>query len=270
MGLVRIELTTSALSVLRSNRLSYSPRRPGWRTFEATPTPFSPCHTAAWLIRWPASTPPTMRARRPRDRRSPGGCHPRRTTAGSGPPAWPSRRRRRWGTGLAPLASTALLGSCHGRSTCTLTKTTRDAPPRIAIMLSKSVSVMGPFVPSPTMTSPPSWPSAFSVLQDRFTLGPLPADRGVHVDAGNRRLERVLVVEHHGVADGRHLAGIESRAGWTGRRRGGRRSGGRGRGRGVVGRTPPRGGATESKSRRSPARRRWRRPPGRRRSRRQP
>src|SRR6202041_667345 len=41
VGLVRIELTTSALSVLRSNRLSYSPRCPGWRTFEATPPPLS-------------------------------------------------------------------------------------------------------------------------------------------------------------------------------------------------------------------------------------
>ena len=67
----------------------------------------------------------------------------------------------------APLARTALFGSCHGRSTCTLTKTTRDAPPRIAIMLSKSVSVIGPLVPSADddvraeLAAPPSG------LQDR-------------------------------------------------------------------------------------------------------
>ena len=30
-------------------------------------------------------------------------------------------------------------------------------------MSSKSVSVIGPLVPSPTITSPPSWPSSFKV-----------------------------------------------------------------------------------------------------------
>ena len=40
VGLVRIELTTSALSVLRSNRLSYSPMQKG------NPTPPSPDRSA--------------------------------------------------------------------------------------------------------------------------------------------------------------------------------------------------------------------------------
>ena len=63
-------------------------------------------------------------------------------------------------------------------------------------MSSKSASVMGPLVPSPTMTSARAGPPP-SALQDRFAVGPLPADRGVHVDARDGRLERVLVVEHH-------------------------------------------------------------------------
>ena len=83
-----------------------------------------------------------------------------------------------------------MFGSCHGWSTCTFTKTTREAPLRIDIMSSKSASVIGPLVLRATMTSAPElalglqlWriasPSAHWRLTAASTLMPgMSASRG--------------------------------------------------------------------------------------------
>ena len=92
VGLAGIEPATSALSVLRSNRLSYSPRSPVWRTYEATPRP--PATGQPGLIRSKESWRPATPVHRLRARRSPGVCRPLRTTADSGRPALPSLRPR--------------------------------------------------------------------------------------------------------------------------------------------------------------------------------
>jgi hypothetical protein len=101
VGLARIELATSALSVLRSNRLSYSPRcvmAPEGRS-RLHHGPPHPANLVLHLIHWPTCGSPAPRVRRPRARRCRGGCRPRRTIADSARPAWPSQPPRRGGTG---------------------------------------------------------------------------------------------------------------------------------------------------------------------------
>ena len=156
VGLARIELPTSALSVLRSNRLSYSPGRPVPRTFEATPpSPGSPPRRACRFTRSRASSPPTVRGPRRPDRRWRGGCRRSRTTVLGGQRR-PVGHDRRWDTGSHRWPAPRCWGPATARSTCTFTKTRpRGARLRIGHHACRNPDpMMGPFVPNPTMTSP--------------------------------------------------------------------------------------------------------------------
>ena len=95
VGLAGIEPATSALSVLRSNRLSYSPDavpelaggrsrlHHGQKDFRCGRTHAQPALSVAVTSDASASRPA---------RRWPGECRPHRTTAGFARPAWPSPR----------------------------------------------------------------------------------------------------------------------------------------------------------------------------------
>ena len=151
MGLAGIEPATSALSVLRSNRLSYSPRRPGWRTFEATPRLLAapPRERGLRLIRWPASV-----ATNARERVGPGPVdgqvravrpEPLRVLGGQRRPVGD---RPRWDTGRRRWRGRRCSGPARAGRRARSRRPPGTRPPRIAIMLSKSVSVIGPLVPS--------------------------------------------------------------------------------------------------------------------------
>ena len=71
-------------------------------------------------------------------------------------------------------------------------------------MVSKSASVIGPLVPSPTTTSSPSCSLGLHAPQDGFTLRPLAAHSGVDQDAGDVSREGVPVVDHDRVPDSGH------------------------------------------------------------------
>src|SRR3984957_3726949 len=67
-----------------------------------------------------------------------------------------------FGYRAAPAANTWLLGSCQGLSTCTLTKTTREAPCSTPIFGPNAALDIGPWVPKPTTPSAPTSPAPLS------------------------------------------------------------------------------------------------------------